>query len=493
MAQILGEKHIHGMAKAQGCSHLQLGTFCKMFPKLSTWAADYGISGDKEAARIAALLGGANGVMHDVRLESANSDIPAAYTFFAQFIDHDVTLDTTTALHGGEQKAEKLMMVSCPAHKGHHHHEALPNLRSASLDLDCIYGFGPEASPYLYDDSQHGRLLTGNEFNENDLARTKTGTALIGDPRNDENIFVAQMQLLFIRFHNRRLVGRDFKEAKQDVIYHYQYLVLNDFLKRVCDEKIYDYVLNEIKNNEYPKYDIVDPFGRICMPVEFSVAAYRFGHTLVRSLYPINSEYTAIELFDERFNTSGFSHVPKELTIDWRFILDVDPCQDYARCKAIDHLLTDELIRMPDEIVGKFSSQNDHSLAFRNLLRGYVMLLPSGQSVAKALSEKYSMIDPNQDLKLEKVFADNDISKKIADKLCDHTPLFFYLLREADIIGKGEKLGPVASAILLEVFGTMLLQCDSFLKKDWQPDPCLMSDKHGEKTFTLADIVRYIS
>ncbi|UII19461.1 peroxidase family protein [Fulvivirga ligni] len=497
------EKHVHGMTKAKGCSHLRLGSFCKLFPDLDTWADDYHIKTPKEAEHVAELLGGVNGVMHDSQLSSKNSTLPAAYTFFAQFIDHDVTLDTTTQLHGGEQPKSKLEMVSCPVK---HHDDSLPNLRSASLDLDCIYGFGPEASPHLYDDTQHGRILTGNEFNPNDLARTSAGTALIGDPRNDENIFVSQLQLLFIKFHNKRLIGRDFEEAKTDVIYHYQYLVLHDFLKRICDNEVFDYVLDEIQHKQYPKFNIIDPHGKICMPVEFSVAAYRFGHSLVRSLYPINKDFPAIELFDERFSTTGFSHVPPELTVDWRYLLDVDKKQNYARCKALDPLLTDELIRLPNPIVGKFAPENNRSLAFRNLLRGYVMRLPSGQKVAKELSDHYPMIKPgnlNNKLKLEELFEEHCFEKKEANNLAKHTPLFFYILREAEKVGEGEKLGPVGSAILLEVFGSMLLHCNSFLHaKDWEVDCCLKSIKDNcespseeakEATFTLADVVRYVN
>lgn len=301
----------HGVSKGRGCNHLRLGNFCKLLPKLPTWADDFGINDQCEAENVMAILGSPGGIMHDSTSSSLDSSIPAAYTFFAQFIDHDVTLDVDSNLHGQALNEEKI--------------NELPNMRSASLDLDCVYGFGPDVMPFLYDQTQPGRLLVGNTINSNDLPRNEQGRALIGDPRNDENIFLSQMQLLFFRFHNKRIIGRTFEEAQRDVRFHYQWLVLHDFLRRVCDSGIYDYALHEISGGKYPKCSIKDNCGRICMPVEFSVAAYRFGHSLVRSQYPANANYPVIDLFDERFGTEGFSPVPPELTVNWCYLLDVEP------------------------------------------------------------------------------------------------------------------------------------------------------------------------
>lgn len=477
------KKPMHGMTKARGCSHMRLGNFCKMFPKLTPWSEDYGIKHQCEAEEVAAILGAAGGLMHDVNSSSGDSRIPAAYTFFAQFVDHDITLDTTSGLHKAPEEnfAEG----------------ALPNMRSASLDLDCIYGFGPEVMPFLYDQGQPGRLLTGNKKNDNDLPRNKDGRALIGDPRNDENIFLSQMQLLFLRFHNRRIVGRTFEEAQKDVRYHYQWIVLYDFLHRVCDEKIYHEVVDGLGKgkHKYPKCDLTDDCGRLCMPLEFSVAAYRFGHSLVRSQYPANAGYPVVDLFDEKFGTEGFSHVPEELTVDWRYLLDVEFCHEYVNSKAFDHLLADELIRMPDPIVGHFASTNDRSLVFRNILRSYALGLPSGQRVAKELKAKGYNVNPGQDLALDKLAGWKCIDAKHQKNLASNTPLFLYILREAGLLGKGERLGPVGSALVLEVFISMLTQkgCKTFLNdneyKNWRPDKCVA--KNG--ALTLADIVRYVN
>lgn len=478
-------KSMHGTAKAAGCSHARLGNFCRQFGDLSSWATDCGIKEQCDAEAVARAIGGVGGLMHDVRNASGDSGIPAAYTFFAQFVDHDITLDTTTPLHGSPLDGKEI--------------DKLPNLRSASLDLDCVYGLGPEAQPFMFDSTQPGRLLTGSTVdgvtNPDDVPRNSDGRALIGDPRNDENLFVSQMQLLFLRFHNKRLVASNFEKAQEDTRFHYQYIVLNDFLKRVCDPDIYAFALKHIKANvgkpkpKYPFCPALDHCHRVCMPVEFSVAAYRFGHSMVRSAYPANGKYPVIELFDERFGTLGFGQVPPELVVDWRFLLDVEPCHPYSKSKALDHFLADELIRLPDPVVGRNSSADDRALSFRNLLRGYVLSLPSGQSVAKALANKGYKIDPDQDLKFEEVPGWSCATKHLPCDIAKHTPLFFYVMREAGTIGNGEHLGPVGSALLMETFGTMFVYCDTYLRHNWCPDPCVA----GTDGLTLADLARYVA
>ena len=472
------KKTMHGTAKAIGCSHLRLGNFGRLLNIPMTWADDVMIGNQRRAEEIAAALGGQNGVMHDVEDASGDSVIPAAYTFFAQFVDHDITLDAGSELHDPELPPHEI--------------DDLPNLRSASLDLDSVYGFGPDVSPHLYDSTQRGRLLVSSQVNgvenPNDVPRRADGHALLGDPRNDENLFLSQLHLLFLRFHNRLLIGRSFEEAQRQARFHYQAIVLYDFLKRICDDAIYNFALERIEGavrqlveeRDYPFFlnALIDEGSCLRMPVEFAAAAYRFGHSMVRSQYPVNENYPAIEIFDERFGTLGFRQVPPELTVDWRFLLNVEECHPYANSKAIDHLLADELIRLPDPVVGRNAPQNDRALAFRNLLRGYVLGLPSGQGVAAALADRGYPIDRDQALRLGDILERAALDAATRGKLANHTPLFLYLMREAGVRGSGNQLGPVGSAILMEVFGAMLVHCEtSFLRDDsWDADPCLIDE-----------------
>ena len=124
-----------------------------------------------------------------------NEAIPAGYTYFGQFVDHDITFDPVSSLQ----------RINDP--------DALENFRTPRFDLDSVYGSGPGDEPFQYDrDSIDGvKLLvgkgrdvnTGETTSEDDLPRNAQGIALIGDPRNDENIIVSQLQLAFIKLHNK--------------------------------------------------------------------------------------------------------------------------------------------------------------------------------------------------------------------------------------------------------------------------------------------------
>ena len=481
------ERPMHGTAKAIGCDHLRLGNFGRLLNIPMTWADDVEIQDQAQAERIAAALGGPDGIMHDAGDAPRDNAIPAAYTFLAQFVDHDITLEGRSTLAGS----------ALPIHEV----ERLPNFRSASLDLDSVYGFGPEVSPYLYEREQP-QLLVGSKVgdveNPNDVPRHANGTALLGDPRNDENLFLSQMHLLFLRFHNRLLENvnaqdrrESFAAAQRQARFHYQWIVLHDFLQRICNERVYNLVLRKILARDTLFFLLQpDASGRIIMPVEFSGAAYRFGHSMVRNQYQVNEAHQEIEIFDERFNLLGFEQVPPEFTVDWRFLLDVDPNQVPVRSRAIDHLLANELARLPLRVAGLDARHQDFSLAFRNLLRGYVLGLPSGQRVETALVARGYPIETEQDLRLGEILEAADLDAATRGRLEEHTPLFLYLMREAGIRGGGNRLGPVGSAILMEVFGAMLVHCDTFLRVDgWTPD--LNIARNGN--LTLADIVRYVN
>lgn len=483
--------HHHGVSKSRGCEHVAASHFSRLFPDLNslTLTEEHAIA-----------MGGPGRLMHDYDGQSPDCGIPAAYIFFSQFIDHDITLDTGSGLRDAPRTPAQVA--------------ELANIRSPSLDLDCVYGFGPEASPHIYDADNPGRLAIAP--NGYDLARSPGGTALIGDPRNDENIFVAQMQLLFHRFHNRiynerihqedpKLPFNRFEEAQKQTRYHYQWLVLFDFLKRLCDPKVYAYAAKKLVagDKKFPHFYKPDKCHGLSMPVEFSVAAYRVGHTLVRSSYAVNGSHLDVELFDDAFATQGFGPIPEDLVVDWRYLLPVADCIRPRMCKAIDPFFADELQDLP---VVPSNNPIDRALACRNLLRGNAMGLPSGQDVAKALQAAgYPVGAP---------IANWTELSGIHASLAKATPLFYYVLRESQATHGGQRFGPVGSAILMEVFGGMLSYCNtSFLKhKDWQPDPCISKEKYywwqeeyvdgfSHKAlieqpdyypFELADVVRFV-
>jgi hypothetical protein len=287
--------------------------------------------------------------------------------------------------------------------------------------------------------------------------------------------------------------------------------VLFDFLKRLCDRDVYrQFVTDLCKGTPTAPYVYGPGPHGLAMPVEFSVAAYRVGHTLVRSDYALNHEHLEFELFEEAEGQEGFTGIPPELAVDWRYLLPVDDCIAPRLCKAVDPRLANELQDLPLPVVPS-NNPRDRALAFRNLMRGSALRLGSGQAVAAALAPHYPAIDPA-------FVPDVDLpdDPALADQLRSATPLFYYLLAEGAQKHQGERFGPTGSAILLEVFGGMLRYCDtSFLKAPggaWQPDPCISKERwswfatHYEKgfhkealihedgyyPFDLADVVRFV-
>src|ERR1700674_2249288 len=213
--------------------------------------------------------------------DTEESGIPALYTYFGQFIDHDITFDPNSSLIK------------------HTDPDALTDFRTPALDLDNVYGRGPDDQPYMYDGH---KFLLGDKIggagdpSAQDLARNNANPrrALIGDPRNDENAIVSQLQGLFLRFHNRTIKDHpeidpptDFDKIQKIVRFHYQYVVLNDFLPRIIHSK----VLADLKTNgrfDREKLKFFHWKNEPFMPVEFSVAAYRLGHSMIRPGYRLN-------------------------------------------------------------------------------------------------------------------------------------------------------------------------------------------------------------
>ena len=220
--------------------------------------------------------------------------IPAGFTYLGQFIDHDLTFDKTKVMLGANVSPADLLQA-----------------RSPSLDLDSLYGAGPQSrrSAKFYKDDRH--LKTGKTVAAGgvagrsgfDLPRVGTGTsraakrkALIPDFRNDENLAVAQTHLAFIRFHNRVAnslpastpAAQRFAIARELVVKHYQWMIRHDFLPRICEER----VLRDVFNNGRKVLERnADPTDVPTMPIEFSVAAFRLGHSMIRRAYDWNSHF----------------------------------------------------------------------------------------------------------------------------------------------------------------------------------------------------------
>jgi len=411
-----------------------------------------------------------------------NPSIPAGYTYLGQFIDHDITFDPTS----------KLQRDNDP--------HALVNFRTPRFDLDSLYGSGPQDQPFLYDwtCSPHRGLKLLVDCNPIggkracvDLPRNSQGRALIGDARNDENLIISQLHLLFVNFHNKVVdhvaeqaqvkCEQIFDEAQRIVRWHYQWIVTHDFLKRIVGKAMARSVLRPGVHGAAPSVErrFYSWQEQPVVPVEFSGAAYRFGHSMVRDAYSINDPdlgVPAIPLVrlpgrpDTGRHLEGFRNLPAELVIDWKRFFEIAgrPIQSLR----IDHRLADALFRLPGGAV----------LARLNLQRGRALGLPAGADVARAMSERPLT---EEELKLRE-----GMPAEALESLRRATPLWYYILHEARELGGGLHLGPVGGRIVAEVL-VGLLEADphSYLRQwpTWKPE--LPRARVGD--FTMADLVRF--
>ncbi len=423
--------------------------------------------------------------------------IPAGYTYFGQFVDHDITLDVSSSLDAATDA------------------NTINNMRSAALDLDSLYGGGPGLDPFMYafptgllpataiklrlggpnlqsgpgGPSSNGTPSGMTIKTDWDVPRlAPDNTAVIGDPRNDENLIVSQFHHAMIRFHNAVIdlmvvafpssPGVDlFAEAKKIVTHHYQFAVVNDFLKRVCGAAAVGNALGSV----------VAPIGSAFrMPVEFSVAAYRFGHSMIRDRYWLNFNFTNQPLSDA-FAFIRNPHLPARSNwlIDFNAFFDTGiPVPVNNKARKIDSFLANGLESLPG-FTGMMAV-----LAARNLRRGLALGLPSGQAMATVFG-----ITPLTSAQLTSGLpvAEVALLNSNGGVLLTKTPLWYYILREAAVVENGDRLGPLGAKIVADTFVRMLKRdATSYLNVagGFSPSlPTLASTVPGD--FTVADLVAF--
>ena len=430
--------------------------------------------------------------------DEENTGISAGYTYLGQFIDHDLTFDPASSLQKQDDP------------------DALVDFRTPRFDLDNLYGRGPDDQPYLYQgDGRHlllGPPLTGNSDDpnargvpRNQPSGADPARALIGDPRNDENVIVSQLQANMIRFHNRvvDLLGpaATFQECQQTVRWHYQWVVLNDFLPTIIGADTWNKILPNMAKGttvleDPPHLHFYKPKKGAFMPVEFSVAAYRFGHSMVRPIYRLNQTIPRFPIFSTTGESLvGFRAFPTNWAIDWRLFFKLGDAPPLGPTRIqpaykIDTSLVNPLGTLPASVAA-----NPPSLPVRNLLRGFRMDLPSGQSVARAMG-----IQPIPDAKLhvgkanEADTPSNPLLTSISDVFKDNAPLWYYILAEAQQEFQNNNtpihLGPVGGRIVGEVFvGLMMADSHSFLRQNpsFKPRPDFQS---AGGTFGMAELLK---
>jgi len=466
--------------------------------------------------------------------DEENSGISAGYTYLGQFIDHDITFDPASSLQRQNDP------------------QALVDFRTPRLDLDSLYGRGPDDQPYMYDGKKFrlGRPLfqLDQTTKVRDLPRFNDANnpnsakrALIGDKRNDENVIVSQLHAAMLQFHNKLVDApgnqtATFQEIQRQVRWHYQWIVVNDFLIKICGEDTVNDILPHRRKkqpiwNNPPRLALYhwrsDPF----MPIEFSAAAYRFGHSMIRPIYRLNTRLnggddpnkaTPDEIargLDGRFfifagvqrrGLNAFDEFPKEWAIDWSLYFDIKgSIKNVGKRRVqpaykIDTSLVDPLGFLPEfsqparepqppltveqlHSVPLDAVNNPANLAQRNLLRGLRMGLPSGQDVARSMG-----LEPigDSNLRVGKAVLDdwetNPTLASLHDSFIDKAPLWYYVLAEAQYEwvkraktkkSKGdeepETLGTIGGRIVAEtLIGLLWGDGRSYLRQapNWEPN-----------------------
>ncbi len=472
--------------------------------------------------------------------DSAGPPVPAGFTYLGQFVDHDLTMDRTATQLGQDVTVDELIQGRSPA-----------------LDLDSLYGRGPQDPHDRVFYAEDGmKLKVGRtsattfpdqrvnvELEGFDLPRSGTGAThadrrlpLIPDTRNDENLAVAQTHLAFIRFHNRvveELAIRGtpgrllFATAREQVVRHYQWMLRTDFLPRVVDPDIvHDVFTNGRRFFEAPGNGNGHQHGlRPTMPIEFSVAAYRLGHSMIRGAYQWNRVFngsgtagpiasllllftftgvagnftpgSAVPVLDDP-NSGEVERLPTNWIADFRRLYDFDEAgrADLAPpaatgggnvTKRLDTLLVNPLAQLPaGTFGGRGTNPSDihRNLAFRNLTRANMVRLASGQQMAALLRVRPLTAD-------QIVHGDGGASLAgLTDQqraaVTTDTPLWFYILREAEL--NGGRLGAVGGRIVAEVFHRAMEGSRTSIVREphWRP-----SFGPDPDTFRMTDLLLF--
>ena len=454
----------------------QTSSFGYLFPQLQ-----FGDALLPESPDMRGRLTRLGAAMMELSADRADSTIPSAYTYFGQFVDHDITF---------EAKSDDIVKLSDTEFRILTPEEIatkIENGRTPGLDLDNVY-YKPAprncsrmvigaVSPPV-----GGKVLKSNPMfdvprrprnpkDENDRA------ALIGDKRNDENLVISQLHVAFLRAHNAITAKRHtFDEARKILRRHYQWIVIKDYLPRICDP----FIVNEIVVGGN-KIFLTDP-DALFMPFEFSVAAYRFGHSMVRNVYRYNENFPLASLAD-LFMLTAFAGnlrnrdtLPADWVIDWNNFLTGGS----NRARPIDTGLSRSLFDLT--LFGK-PMPIEARLSVRNLLRGYMLRLPTGQAVASALN--LPVLSAKEIEEIAARAGKEQLAAVREGGFSARTPLWFYILAEAANDASG-RLGPVGSTIVAEVLiGLIRGSKDSILRKtNWKPS---LGQTPG--VFTLRDLL----
>lgn len=448
---------------------------------------------DQAAPEVLNMLGQA--MRSNASFEENESSIPVAYTYFGQFVFHDLTA----------------MNFSSNGHKPY-------NERSACLDLDTVFGSSNRSHRKPATLMPVGYTGPPGQTRPCDLPRTVEGRASIVDLRSDDNLPLAQTHVALIRFFNaivERFDGISQSAARALAVSHFQSVVLHDYLQRVIHPEIYRDVMENgraIIHTADSQIARGTKQFRYMVPLEFAAACARFGHSMIRNNYPAWNSHNSARLSSFWRNTHN-SCIPPFDGVDeprnqlsgrwvsqWGKLLHGEGLVDGQHplmAAKIDTVLAEPLMSIPDVALprsvarGKNSSRN---LASLSLMRGGSLQLSGAESVGAQVIHQLGVLRrPTFSILENKMLLQDEpaeVQRLLERYFGGRTPLWFYTLKEAAILGCGESLGPLASRIVMETIHAAIEESSpSILLDDWIPEPKL--GPSDERRYTLSDLIAY--
>lgn len=374
--------------------------------------------------------------------------INSGYTYFGQFLHHDLTEDSSSLAEAQQLEPEQI-----------------ENLQQPRFNLGNLYGSGPFRGPHtrLYEPGDV-RLRIGPELAVADGSARSFDLAcendelVTADRRAGENVILRQMTAVFAKLHNTAVeqwrprlpdLHQLFARACLQTSWQFQRLIYDDYLPRVLDPGVYRQVFSE--NSPRVQWE------EFSIPVEFSAAAMRFGHSMVRPQYFLSRQSRDLTLLEIANRARDARPLEPEWEIEWgQFFQNASVNSQAITVRPLDAKITAALHHLPLPALHVFNlgaptaADGTLNLPLLTLLRGAALNLPSGQEVARALGEPLLTED---ELTCDCAGAPTAQGEVLRERgMLEETPLFFYILKESEVRACGNRLGRTGSWIVAEVF-----------------------------------------
>jgi Animal haem peroxidase len=406
--------------------------------------------------------------------EKPEETVDAGYTYFGQFLDHELTRDKTKLDKAWELEPHDI-----------------ENYQTPRLDLSHLYGggFGSRDEtlfdgPWFKVGKKVDSIIAPGQSRSFDVGY-ESGRLLVGDDRARENVILRQVTAVFARLHNFAVSqGNSFDRARQQTTWQFQRLVVEDFLRMVLDPTVYRSV--------FVKREPMVDWRHFSIPVEFSVAAFRFGHSLVRNSYFLrhHNKQEVLALMKRGLDNDPLE---REWEIDWGAFFQGASTTGIgaSTVRPIDTRIAPGLFQVPlptlrlfnAGVSARFIEDDTIRLPLVNLMRGSGLGLASGQYAASRFGEAVLTEDELTNDCRGKITPQGEVLK--AYRMTRDTPLFYYILKESEVRNNGNELGPTGSHIVAEtIYAALMHDPTSYLKDPAGAEPPIWEFPAGPKTIT---------